>query len=180
MDGFGWEEGIKSALLAVGLDPEESGNASPGYNLLAEGAPNTFVVDGQESSWVRDDAVLAVAFVTDEEDCSMPTHLMQLRHQYEENGMPVGSICYQPEQRERFLDVSEMAGQLLVKKGEAQSRLTVSLIAGGVPMRRAGLERDGNVMPNRRRRCGVEHVPLFCWCIGSRLCRLVPIYARSH
>ena len=133
VDGFGWEEGIKSALLAVGLIQKNQVTRVPVTTCCAEGAPNTFVVDGQESSWIRDDAVLAVAFVTDEEDCSMPTHLMQLRHQYEENGMPVGSICYQPEQRERFLDVSEMAGQLLVKKGEAQSRLTVSLIAGVSP-----------------------------------------------
>ncbi len=130
VDGFGWEEGLKSALLAVGLDPEEPDNSEPGYNLVAPGAPNTIVVDGQESSWVRDDAVLAIAFVTDEEDCSMPDNLMELRHQYEENGMPVGSICYQRDQKQRFLDIEGMAAQLLNKKGNAESRMTVSLIGG--------------------------------------------------
>ncbi len=133
VDGFGWEEGIKSALLAVGLDPEEPESLEPGYNLVAPGAPNSFALNGQESSWVRDDAVLAIAFVTDEEDCSMPDHLLELRHQYEENGMPVGSICYQPDQQQRFLDVQTMAAQLLKKKGDAQSRMTVSLIAGVSP-----------------------------------------------
>lgn len=133
IDGFGWEEGIKSAVLAVGLDPEEPSNSEPAYNLVSPGAPNAWNVNGDDESWVRDDAVLAIAFVTDEEDCSMPTHLMQLRHQYEENGFPVGSICYQGDQQERFLDVQAMAQQLLAKKDNATSRMTVSVIAGVEP-----------------------------------------------
>jgi hypothetical protein len=133
VDGFGWEEGIKSALLAVGLDPEEPGTPQPGYNLVAPGAPNSLGLNEEAVSWVRDDAVLAIAFVTDEEDCSMPAHLMDLRHQYEVNGFPVGSICYQPEQQERFLDVRAMATQLLEKKDNAASRMTVSVIGGVAP-----------------------------------------------
>jgi len=133
VDGFGWEEGIKSALLAVGLDPEESDTLQPGYNLVAPGAPNSLGMNEEAVSWVRDDAVLAIAFVTDEEDCSMPAHLMDLRHQYEVSGFPVGSICYQPEQQERFLDVRAMATQLLEKKDNAASRMTVSVIGGVAP-----------------------------------------------
>ncbi|MBT6489337.1 MAG: VWA domain-containing protein [Deltaproteobacteria bacterium] len=133
VDGFGWEEGIKSAMLAVGLDPEEPETLEPAYNLVANGAPNQFSVNAMDEPWLRDDAVLAIAFVTDEEDCSMPSHLMVLRHQYEENGFPVGSICYQPDQKERFLKVQDMATQLLGKKGNATSRMTVSVIAGVEP-----------------------------------------------
>lgn len=133
VDGFGWEEGIKSAMLAVGLDPEEPLSLEPAYNLVSADAPNTFAPVTLSESWIRDDAVLAVAFVTDEEDCSMPTHLMQLRHQYEENGFPVGSICYQDDPKQRFLEVNAMASQLLSKKGNAASRMTVSVIAGVEP-----------------------------------------------
>jgi hypothetical protein len=135
--GFGWEQGLLSALWAVGIDPQDSNDTAalnPAYNLLAPGAPNTHqAVAGaagpQSSSWLRDDAQLAVMFVTDEQDCSMPTSLMTLRTAYEV-GKPVSSICYQAQPQTAFLDTTRMARLLTAAKGNSAARVAVGFIGG--------------------------------------------------
>ena len=137
--GFGWEEGLKSAMWAVGVDPEDADDETalnPAYNLTAPGAPNsyTFLEDltGTKTlgSWLRDDALLAVMFLTDEEDCSMPRYLMDIRAQYEEPNNPVGSVCYQSQAQASFLNTQRMAQLLTKLKGGSIARVAVGLIGG--------------------------------------------------
>jgi len=96
--GSGWEEGLRAAALAVGIDARDTGTDSEGHptalnpaNSLVRlpGGANTFRtrdVDGNAMSgpWTRDEALLAVMFVSDEEDCSMPADLMGNRCIFEE------------------------------------------------------------------------------------------------
>ena len=144
ISGFGWEEGLKSALLSVGIDPEETTDElalAPGTSLLQEGAPNTLVWDDDSwEPWVREDALLAVMVVTDEDDCSMPQFLMDLRHSFEEGHFPEGSICYQEEARDRFLKAERMADLLLASKNNASSRFAYGLIGGVRPSGDLGVE----------------------------------------
>lgn len=136
--GFAWEEGLKNALWAVGIDPEDPNDASalnPTYNTTAVGHPNsyTYLDDNgtlQVGSWVRDDALLAIMFLTDEQDCSMPEYLMSLRGSYEEPNNPIGSICYQHGAQAGFLDPNRMARLLIGKKGGSKARVAIGFIGG--------------------------------------------------
>ena len=141
LSGWGWEEGLKAALLAVGIDPEETVDdvaLSPGGSHLRPGGANTLqVVDPSgaqsETPWIRDDAVLAVVILTDEEDCSMPSSLMDLADAYEgQRGLPVGSLCYQDETRSQLLSVARMRRLLSARKDSAL-RLAVCMIGGLAP-----------------------------------------------
>ncbi len=139
--GFGWEEGLKAALWAAGIDPQESTDASatsPSYNLLLPGAPNSISrLDAKQAQvsepWLRPDAMLAVLFLSDEQDCSMPSTLMSLRGNYEVNS-PAGSICYQAQAQAAFLDTSRMAKLLTAAKGHLASRVAVGFIGGVAPL----------------------------------------------
>ena len=134
--GFGWEEGLLAALWAVGIDPQQTDDATalnPSYNLVANTQPNTFVTldpNGvlQQGSWLRDDALLGVVIVSDEQDCSMPTGLMSLRAGYERDA-PASSICYQPSAQRAFLDTRRMANLLVTKKTMA-TQVAVGFIGG--------------------------------------------------
>jgi hypothetical protein len=136
--GWGWEEGLKAGLLAVGIDPEETSDEvalAPAGSLVRPGGANTLSVRGEdgetrEEPWARDDAVLALVILTDEEDCSMPAYLMGLASAFEEgSGKPTGSICYQEEARRDLLRPERMR-QLLLKKKETSSRVAVCMIGG--------------------------------------------------
>lgn len=144
ISGFGWEEGLKSALLAVGVEAEETTDElalAPATSLLLDGAPNSLEkTDGSWEPWIRDDALLALMVVSDEDDCSMPQFLMDIRHTFEEGSFPEGSICYQSEARESFLDVERMGSLLLAKKGGAASRLAYGVIGGIRPSGQSGAE----------------------------------------
>lgn len=138
--GFGWEEGLKSALWAVGIDPRDNNDTTaltPTLDLTATpGGFNTYAPTDAlgvttEQSWTRDDALLAVMFVSDEQDCSMPDYLMGLRMGYEDNvGEPTGSICYQELAQQAFLSSTRMGQLLLTKKGGSRARVAVGVIGG--------------------------------------------------
>ncbi len=170
-DGYGWEEGIKAAMMAVGIDPMAPSVDTafdPGSTLTrvdelgVPDGPNTFTLiteTGQPDtvSWIRpaDEALLAIMFVTDEQDCSMSDALMQLKHLFEVNvGEPSGSICYQPDAQQQFIQPDRMAELLLALKEGSMSRLTVGLIGAA----------QANGPPGRERRearatdCVVEQV----------------------
>ncbi len=144
VSGFGWEEGLKSALLAVGIDAEEPTDdwaLAPAASLVQEGAPNTVEAsDGTWEPWVREDALLALMIVTDEDDCSMPQYLMNIRHTYEEGIFPEGSMCYQEEARARLLSADRMANLLLASKDRKVSRLAYGFIGGVRPSDDVGIE----------------------------------------
>ena len=141
--GFGWEEGLKSSMWAVGVNPEDPNDATaltPSYNLTL-GDPNssntytsfdsagTTLVQG---SWLRSDALLAVLFLTDEQDCSMPEALLNQRSLYESPLVPadpVGSLCYQSQAQPAFLDPNRMASLLMQVKG-SPSKVAVGFIGG--------------------------------------------------
>lgn len=116
--GSGYESGIATALLAVGIDPREptdAGALNPTDGLLRSGAANTY----RDAPWIRDDAALVVLFVSDEDDCSLPAYLAEpdLRAGYEEDaGNPVGSICYQDAVGTQFLDIERMSDLLEARK----------------------------------------------------------------
>ena len=136
--GFGWEEGLLSALWAVGVDPMDPNDTTaltPTYNMVDPNAPNGYTyLDATGAtvtgSWLRDDALLAIMFLSDEQDCSMPAYLLQARNSYEEPNNPVGSICYQTAAQQDFLDTTRMANLLTQLKGNALSRVAVGFIGG--------------------------------------------------
>lgn len=172
--GFGWEEGLLSAMWAVGVNPEDSDDTTSvypdtSYNLLkpcvnpnsqsydpsfqctatAPGAPNTYQgLDQNTVPWLRngdpnnpdplypyldpnDDALLAVLLVSDEQDCSMPEELMNIRDLYEEPTYPVTSVCYQAQAQAGFLDVSErMSNRLFTLKHDKKTQVAVGFIGG--------------------------------------------------
>ena len=146
LDGFGWEEGIKSGLLAVGIDPEQLDATvalNPGYDLTRAGRPNSYLrrnADGQAETvgWVRDDSLLAMMFVTDEDDCSAPKGLMDIKSNFEENStppLPAGSMCYQERARGGLLrtgDAQEgyMGSLLRLKRENVDARVAIGVIAG--------------------------------------------------
>lgn len=139
--GFGWEEGLKSAMWAIGINPEESDDASalaPSYNITADNGPNTFlnVSDAgalQQTSWLREDAMLAMLFLSDEQDCSMPKVLMDNRSTYETDPPPNGSICYQAKAQAQFHDPNRLIQLTSTLKGVSTSRVAVGLIGGVAP-----------------------------------------------
>lgn len=139
--GSGWEEGIRAGLLAAGIDPRETGGneLDPAGDLTDPGKPNSFPSKDAAGgialqSWLRDDALFAVMFVSDEEDCSMPQYLWDLRHQYEEgqtgNPQPLGSVCYQDIAANNLLPVGTMASLMRQKKGGSLARVVVGVIGG--------------------------------------------------
>lgn len=145
ISGLGYEEGLKAALWAVGIDPmanTEEVALNPGSYLTVPATfatpagPNTYEqidpLTGLPSmqSWVRPNALLAVMFVTDEEDCSMTSVLDSIKDVFEgQVGEPRGSVCYQEGLDAQFLSRTRMAQLLTAFKG-SPSRLTVGLIGG--------------------------------------------------
>ena len=137
ISGLGYEAGIQAALLAVGIDAtdpnsataiEFSGSTLDGINLYIK---NAGTKDETSERWIRDDAFLAIMFVSDEEDCSMSTGLKLSRAGYEEAaGQPLGSICYQDIAESDMLDVEYMANLLVRRKGGFRSRVAIGFIGG--------------------------------------------------
>lgn len=138
--GKGWEAGLKSALWAVGVDPREADDAAaldPAFNLTAAGEANSFTTlnaNGQQvtEGWIRDDALLAIMFVTDEEDCSMPDFLRNYIPNFEGGAtpqQPTGSFCYQAALESQFMVPLRLAELLRQKKGSL-SKVAVGLIGG--------------------------------------------------
>jgi hypothetical protein len=151
VNGRGWEEGLKSATLAVGIDatdPNDETAVQPGNDLTqVPDGPNTFLGTDDNGSpaelpWLRSEALLAVMFVTDEEDCSMSPALWDQRCEYEEGcgvgwvsppgwiQQPIGSMCYQSEVQPFLIGPSRMAQLLILKKDDSVARVAVGLIGG--------------------------------------------------
>ncbi|MEM6531476.1 MAG: hypothetical protein AAF654_02575 [Myxococcota bacterium] len=150
-EGQGWEQGIRAGLMAVGIEPAEDAvdiALNPPVNLtdpardLAE-APNTFFTLDElggvfRASWVRSDALLAVMYVTDEQECSMSDSFFNDgKSCFEEgcdvnpgNGQPTGSVCYQDIGQANLIGVEQMARLLLARKDEVASRVAVGFIGG--------------------------------------------------
>jgi hypothetical protein len=152
--GQGWEEGLEAASLAAGIDPEDPNDETalnPTNNLLrVPGGINTFTALGdgglgEESSWLRAEALLAVMLVSDEEDCSMPPEIWDSRCYFEEgcpdgsggtilrpgfDPQPGGSLCYQESVQSSMLSTSRMAQLLTRRKGGSASRVAVGFIGG--------------------------------------------------
>ncbi|MEO1171811.1 MAG: hypothetical protein AAFX94_07125, partial [Myxococcota bacterium] len=149
--GQGWEQGIRSGLLAVGVEPAEESldiALNPPVNLTDPArdfsdAPNTFFIldevgDVFRTSWVRPDALLAVMYVTDEQECSMSDSFFDGgKSCFEEgcdvnpgNGQPTGSVCYQEIGQANLIGVQQMSRLLLAKKDDVASRVAVGFIGG--------------------------------------------------
>lgn len=138
--GSGWEEGLEASLLAVGIDPEEVTDAAaikPAYDLTATGGANQFPVRQTNGTiisepWTRSDAMLAVMYVSDEEDCSMPQAVYQERNSFEEGAVPpqpTGSMCYQDAAQAQFWSLSRVHDLLAAKKSSAK-RVAIGFIGG--------------------------------------------------
>jgi hypothetical protein len=159
--GMGWEEGLRSSQLAVGIDPRDEGKDPQGNPTALKPANDlTRVADVAEhdgantykamvedtglplrASWLRDEALLAVMYVSDEEDCSMPADLWSNHCAYETgcgdawvrppdwSQSPVGSMCYQEEAQTKMLSTTRMAELMVAKKGST-SRVAIGVIAG--------------------------------------------------
>ncbi len=149
--GQGWEQGIRSALLSVGVEP-----ANPTVELALDplddltdpdrsafDAPNTFetideVGNVSRDSWVRDEALFAVMYVTDEQDCSMSQPFFDNGKSCFEvgceenpaNNQPTGSVCYQGVGQANLISQNYMADLLLARKEGIRSRVAVGLIGG--------------------------------------------------
>ncbi|MCK5691174.1 hypothetical protein KAI87_17955, partial [Myxococcota bacterium] len=117
--GMGWEQGLKAALLAAGIDPDTDSNSDPFNPELSlvraeDNAPNTIYTwdeTGRMSrqSWMRDDALFGVMFVSDEEDSSMPATLWHEHVDIEEYyDLPDGGLCYIDETKNSLLSSSRM------------------------------------------------------------------------
>ncbi|MEZ4272542.1 MAG: hypothetical protein R3C68_14270 [Myxococcota bacterium] len=158
VNGNGYEQGIKSALLAVGIDAEAGDQQlalDPGSRLTLPGGANTYLgfdeagslkVDAAgvpiRESWVRDDALLAVMFVSDEEDCTAPQAFIDNVQRFEVEGgfPPVGSACYQDIAQANLLRTTDLSSLLSLRKGNISSRIAVGLIGGVRQSGPAGLE----------------------------------------
>ncbi len=94
INGSGHEEGIKAALRAGGVDPEETDDAialaAPNdHTSLTGTGHNTFKTRDAagavvQASWLRDEALFAILIVSDEQDCSMQRGVFAARCQLEE------------------------------------------------------------------------------------------------
>ena len=139
--GQGWEQGLKAALLAVGVDPENADDQAalnPPDSLTAPQQPNTDAT----GPWLRDDARLVVLFVSNEEDCSMPAD-MWINHCAFEDGCgegwvpppdwfpnPPGSMCYQQDVQVYLHAPERMASLLKAKKGCPEGWFNVGFVGG--------------------------------------------------
>lgn len=196
-DGAGWEEGLRSSMLAVGInaeDPNVPTAIDPGDSLLLPGRPNSFLDVGDngvvvDRSWLRDDALLAVMYVSDEQDCSMPDSQWDIKPLWEQCGalgagqcgtlpgagvgikMPSGSICYQEETpyqdaQPSMLSVSTMADLLRLKKGGFASRVAVGFI-GGAQLTSADPNVRNSAAPTDCRAIGQAAASTSCWSLQS-------------
>ncbi len=144
-NGAGYEEGLKTGLLAVGVDAtdlDDDTAVQPAGDLTLVGRPNSFVGlddDGVPTaeSWTREQALLAVMFVSDEQDCSMPPSLYFSIDRYEETPppgertFPHGAACYRQDVLGgQFLSTARMSRLLTDKKGGTQSRVATGFIGG--------------------------------------------------
>jgi hypothetical protein len=71
--------------------------------------------------------------VTDQQDCSMPEYLLNLRDQYETQAtpnMPIGSICNQSSAQAGFYDPNRLAQLVVASRGGATSRVAIGFIGG--------------------------------------------------
>ncbi len=178
--GLGWEQGIASALWAVGVDAQEPNDTQAVQvkgSLLEQGMPNAF----QNTSWVRDDAALAVMFLSDEEDCSMPRDLFGNVSLFEgDQGQPSGSLCYQVQTRDKMLGLKRMARLLAARKQGVANRVVVGFIGGvkkgseasqAVPSDCVGAE-PRSALPNQACSCFYDEASsarLDAWCAFSVL-----------
>ncbi|MBN1959556.1 MAG: VWA domain-containing protein [Deltaproteobacteria bacterium] len=141
-NGIGWEQGIKTALLAIGVNPELIGdNALAPANSTLNG-PNRFTdyinnTATPDTKWLRDQAILGVMFLTDEEDCSMQSGAFQSlitledSPDYPQSGIgPDGSSCYQTDGQALLIDTTRL-GQLFA--GRKGARIALGLIGGAQP-----------------------------------------------
>jgi hypothetical protein len=145
--GLGYEQGLTAALESIGVDPlvsDDAGATSPLHdNLTMLGHANAHTgLDATgapaEASWLRDDALLAVMFLSDEEDCSMPSYLADMEPQWEDNiGLPAGSMCYQADAQPLLLSAERLARLAMVKKSSLDApddaHLSVGFIGGARP-----------------------------------------------
>lgn len=186
IDGQGWEQGIRSGLLSVGVEPANPTvelALDPASNLTDPArseleAPNTFrTVDAvgnvNRVPWVRDDALLAMMFVTDEQDCSMSQATFDsVKSCFEEgcptnpaNDQPTGSMCYQTAGKANLIGASYVSTILEAKKGTA-SRVALGVIAG---LERTGTA--GNFLDGRATDCVANppgtagDVTTSCYCV---------------
>ncbi|MEL6544178.1 MAG: hypothetical protein AAFQ82_06100, partial [Myxococcota bacterium] len=151
VDGQGWEQGTRAGLLAIGVEPADPSQElalNPANNLTDPTrseveAPNTYVVIDDvgntfRTSWIRDEALFAMMFVTDEQDCSMSQAFFdEGKACFEEgceqnpaNNQPTGSVCYQGIGQVNLVSPVQMQNLLLAKKDGIESRVAIGLIGG--------------------------------------------------
>jgi hypothetical protein len=123
-NGCGLEQQLESAYKAlapssVAFSRNTRGQGSGG------GAAN--------SGFLRDDAVLAVVFVSDEEDCSIPDNSSELFNRNSNNFMPgdINTRCGKPENQQLLFPISRYVDGLRALKPEAyQDRIIFAAIVG--------------------------------------------------
>jgi hypothetical protein len=140
--GSGWEQGVRASLLAVGINSDLSIDRAVDYgeSTMKSGGPNTFTVldaNGKPvkgARWLRDEAILGVMYVSDEQDCSMPANAFPALHALEEpRNQPVGSGCYQSDGLAILTDTTRVVSLLKERKGKSSSRLALGFIGGVEP-----------------------------------------------
>lgn len=151
ISGQGWEEGIYNGLMAVGIDPDQPTDEvalDPFINTLREGGPNRYLgldAAGEpvDQSWIRAEALLAIMFVSDEQDCSMHEVLWSSKSGFEEDATPAepaGSVCYQPDRASDLLRLQRMASLLGKRKGGQEGQVAKGRVALGFI---GGVEKTG-------------------------------------
>jgi hypothetical protein len=152
VDGSSYESGLLAASWALGIDPQQASATSPAedaaalapaYDLTRAGGANCLRAEGGVASsvgWLRADASLALLFVSDEQDCSMPRSLYQEKVKVEQaRGAAPSSMCYWPETQASMLSPALMA-RLVAKRKGSWSRVTVGFVGGLTAVGAAGGE----------------------------------------
>jgi hypothetical protein len=123
-NGCGLEQQLESAYKALAPSNVPFSRDSRGQGSGGGAVNNGFL---------RDDAVLAVVFVTDEEDCSIPDKSSELFNRTSSMFMPgdINTRCGKPENQQFLLPTSRYVDGLRALKSEAfQDRIIVAGIVG--------------------------------------------------
>ncbi len=142
----GYEQGLNAAAAAIGVDPDDVIDPiNPANDLTrAPDGPNTYKSYGADgpTSWVRPDAMLAIIFLSDEEDCSYPANLKEIFLGDVTLGYPASTSCYL--YKDSLRPVSDFTDLFIHKKADnsltgakkeesGKSRLTYGFIGGMSP-----------------------------------------------
>jgi hypothetical protein len=120
-NGCGLEQQLESMLKALSPSSVAFSRGSHGHG------------DGDNAGFLRDDAVLVVVIVSDEEDCSIPDGSSELFNRNSTSFSPgtINTRCGKPENQRFLHGISRYVDGLRALKSEAnQGRIVVASISG--------------------------------------------------